>query len=261
MYGLFTHTFYFTKHEPKWKYKCHNYLDPQHPCMVYLPTCTIELDSNKPLFGRITFVETLAALCKIYPEEVDRRVTGSNKEVRKVLWAATAPDRMEWLFDNLRVRHAMGAPARALMPSGTASNEALHAEIISWGTSIRSLHKSTLRLKLCIMHFGKLLAHHVASCYPGIRQTSEAVLLARALATNVWTENIWENWCLKQGGRVVERKRLSPCTAAGKKNANKYGSGRPHMARSTRMCKKKHVKRTVHAVPRMHSVRPAGVKS
>ena len=199
--------------------------------MVYLPTCTIELDLNKPLFCRITFVETLAALCKIYPEEVDRRVTGSNKEVRKVLWAATAPDRMEWLFDNLRVRHAMGAPARALMPSGAASNEALHIN----GTSIRSLHKSTLRLKLCIMHFGKLLAHHVASCYPGIWQTSEAVLLARALASNVWTENTWEKWCLEQGGRA---KAAVPCTAAGKKNANKYGSGRPHMARSTRMCKK-----------------------
>ena len=112
------------------------------------------------------------------PNQVDRRVTGSNKEVRKLLWAATAPDRMEWLFNNLRVRHAMGAPARALMPSGTASNEALHAEIHSWGTSIRSLHKSTLRLKLCIMHFGKLLAHHVASCYPGVGQTSESVLLA-----------------------------------------------------------------------------------
>ena len=38
--------------------------------------------------------------------------------------------------------------------------------------------------------------------------------------------------------KVVERKRLSPCTTAGKKNANKYGSGRPHMARSTHMCKK-----------------------
>ena len=249
MYGLFTHTFYFTKLEPKWKYKCHNYLDPQHPCMVYLPTCTIELDSNKPLFGRITFFETLAALCKIYPEEVDRRVTGSNKEVRKVLWAATAPDRMEWLFDNLRVRHAMGAPARALMPSGTASNEALHAEIISWGTSIRSLHKSTLRLKLCIMHFGKLLAHHVASCYPGIRQTSEAVLLARALANNVWTENIWQNWCLEQGGRTKAAVPLHRSRQKERQQVREWKAthGKKHTHVQKKTCQKDSTRCSTHA--------------
>ena len=148
-----------------------------------------------------------------------------------------------------------GAPARALMPSGTASNEALHAEIISWGTSIRSLHKSTLRLKLCIMHFGKLLAHHVASCYPGIRQTSEAVLLARALANNVWTENIWENWCLEQGGRA---KAAVPLHRSRQKERQQVREWKATHGKKHTHVQKKHVKRTVHAVPRMHSVRPAG---
>ena len=217
-----------------------------------------ELDADKPLFCRVTFVEALAAICKLYPDEVNRKVTGSNKEVRKVLWAASAPDRMEWLFNNLRARHAMSSPERALMPSGTASNEALHAEINSWGTSIRSLHKSTLRLKLCIMHFGKLLAHHVASCYPGIRQTSEAVLLARALANNVWTEKTWKQWCLEQGGRA---KAAVPLHRSRQKERQQVREWKTTSGKKHTRVQKKHVKRTVHTVPRMHSVRSAGVKS
>ena len=84
---------------------------------------------------------------------------------------------------------------RGLLPSGTSSNESLHAEINSWTKSIRPLHQSTLRLKLEIMQFGKVLAHHVASCFPTVQQTSEAVLLARAVATDVWTDATWQNCC------------------------------------------------------------------
>ena len=68
-----------------------------------------DLDGNSPLFCRITFVETLAALCKVYPMEVARKVTGASKEVRKVLWQTT-PDRIEWLFNGLRVRRSITGP-------------------------------------------------------------------------------------------------------------------------------------------------------
>lgn len=200
--------------------------------MVYLPPCTIELDSNKPLFCRITFVETLAALCKIYPEEVDRRVTGSDKEVRKVLWAATAPDRMEWLFDNLRVRHAMGAPARVLMPSGTASNEALHAEI-----KMGDIHPQLAQKHFApqTMHhaFWKLLAQHMASCYPGNGQTSEAVLLARAL-----------EWCLEQGGRAKAAVPLHRSQQKERQQVREWKA--THGKKHTHMCKKAFQKDSTH---------------
>ena len=64
-------------------------------------------DPETPLLTRVTFVEYIAALCYVHPGEVDRKVTGSNKPVRDVLWSACAPDRLEWLFNNIRFRHSM----------------------------------------------------------------------------------------------------------------------------------------------------------
>lgn len=176
------------------------------------------LDVNVPLFCRVTFIEVLAALCAAYPKEVCRKVTGSNKEIRKLLWAAASPDRMEWLFNNLRVRHSMSAEDVALLPSGTSSNESLHAEINAWTKPIRSLHQSTLRMKCEIMQFGKVLAHHVASCFPTVRQTSETILRGH---------------CRKmsgpmQHGRVfVQQRRLPyPFTEHGKRKQEKSKNGR-----------------------------------
>ena len=86
------------------------------------------VDPDTPFYSKVTFIEGLAAICRCFPEEVGRKVTGSNKEVAKVLWSAAALERLEWLFNNLRIWHAMTPLQRALLPSGTASNEALHAE-------------------------------------------------------------------------------------------------------------------------------------
>ena len=210
------------------------------------------LDGSAPLFCRITFIETLAAICKKYSVEVSRKVTGTSKEVRKVLWAAASPDRMEWLFNGMRMRHSMDVRERSLLPSGTSSNESLHSQINSWSKSIRSLHQSTLTLKLDIMHFGKVLAHHVASCFPSLRQTQESVLLARALSTNIWTDLAWAGWCGPSSqkadlplhvSRKEQAKRLKDWTVA-KKPAADRPQGK--------------VKRTVHTVKRKRSLRSAG---
>ena len=99
------------------------------------------------MYCRITFIESVAAICKVHQDEVVRKVTGSNTELKKVLWAACAPERLEWLFNGARLRHALTPRDRALLPSGTASNETLHAQINSWTRSIRSLHQSTLALE------------------------------------------------------------------------------------------------------------------
>ena len=93
------------------------------------------------------------------------------------------------------MRHDLTPLERGLLPSGTSSNESLHAEINSWTKSIRSLHQSTLRMKLEIMQFGKMLTHHVASCFPTVQQTSESILLARAVGEEVWTEADWRKCC------------------------------------------------------------------
>lgn len=73
---------------------------------------------------------------------------GTSKEVRKVLWSACTP---EWLclMNNLRARHSMDASARALLPAGTTSNEALHAEINAWS---RGKSKACARALLSSSH-------------------------------------------------------------------------------------------------------------
>ena len=209
------------------------------------------LDGGQPLFCRITFIETLAALCAMFPNEVCRRVTGSNKEVKKVLWAASAPDRLEWLLNNLRVRHDMTPAQRALLPSGTSSNESLHAEINAWTKSIRSLHQSTSRMKLEIMQFGKILTHHVASCFPTVQQTSESVLLARAVCKEIWTDAEWRKCC-----SLV--KAMVPLHRSRQEEAKKVKDWKNSTATKVR---KKALKRTVHSIKRMHSLRSAGVKA
>ena len=204
------------------------------------------LDPSKPLYCRVTFIEVLAAIVKLHPTEVDRKVTGTAKEVRKVLWAAAAPDRMEWLLNGSRMRHAMDAETRALLPSGTSSNEALHAELNSWMKSIRSLHQSTLKLKLHIIQFGKLLAHHVAACFPASRQTSESILLARAVATRLWSTEAWAEFC------AVQCKASLPLHNSRKKEAEEVKAWRDSQPASHRVLKTVR-KRTVHTVPRRRS--------
>ena len=65
------------------------------------------LDTNVPFAERLEFIKCLAALCRRHPAEVTRKIAGANKQISKILWSACAPDRLEWLMNNLRVRHAL----------------------------------------------------------------------------------------------------------------------------------------------------------
>ena len=73
--------------------------------------------------------------------------------------------------------NALSKSQIALLPSGATSNEPLHAEINSWTRVNREFHRSTLRLKLNIMCFGKQLGHHIATFYPRARQTPDGLCL------------------------------------------------------------------------------------
>ena len=210
------------------------------------------VDPSAPMRCRITFIEALAAISKLFSHEVARKVTGTSKEVKRVLWSACAPDRLEWLFNGARARHGLDSRSRALLPSGTASNEALHSQVNSWTKNIRSLHQSTLKLKLDVMHFGKLLTHHVASCYPCVRQTTESVLLARSLSKDIWSPASWSGFCSTSKAtlplhvaRVKEAKEVQAWTAK-RPAANKV--------------RKSNRKRTVTTIKRQHSVITAGIR-
>ena len=151
--------------------------------------------SDQPFYSRVEFIEAMAALVVLFPAEVERKVTGSNKPVYKVLWCAAAPDRMEWLLNNIRMRQTVSPAFLSLLPSGSTSNEALHAEINSWFRQIQKIHKSTLEFKLNVLTLGKLVAHSCAMYHATSRQVVPAVVLMRSMQNNVWTKGEWKKWC------------------------------------------------------------------
>ena len=164
------------------------------------------MDTSKPWYTRIVFMEALAALCALHKEEVQRKVTGQNKPLRKLLWNAASADRMEWYFNSIRMIHGIHPSKLTLLPCGTASNEALHAEIKAWFRPIQRLHQSTLKLKLRVLTIAKLLAHNRAMYTPTTRQLPSAMVLARALPNELWTEQSWRHWCVRRRitGRVAK---------------------------------------------------------
>ena len=65
------------------------------------------IDASTPFLCRLGFIESLAALAALHSEDMCRKVTGANVPIHQILWCACAPDRLEWLWNNLRWRHSV----------------------------------------------------------------------------------------------------------------------------------------------------------
>ena len=168
------------------------------------------LDSSRPFYTRAEFIECLAALTSAHSEEMQRRVTGSNKPLYRLLWCAAAVSRVEWLFNTIRMRARLTPQEASLLSSGTTSNEALHAELNRHFRQTQQVHQATLRLKLRILQHAKLLAHNSAMQRPTTRQMSQASVLARLAARRVWNAKQWRSWCKVLRGEVRARKAHLP---------------------------------------------------
>lgn len=147
---------------------------------------------------RIQYIEALAALAATNSADLSRKIYGTKITVGKILYQLASADKAEWLFNNLRYRHFLPQNVRLLLPSGTTSNEALHAELNNHFKQIQALHRSTLQLKLRILRLAKLLAHNTALYSPTTRQIPSSHVLARRLAGPVWTTKAWKTWVLEQ---------------------------------------------------------------
>jgi hypothetical protein len=153
------------------------------------------LAGDRPFYTRIEFIESLAALVAMYPDEVVRIAPGPNKPVFHILWSAAAVDRIEWYFNNSRMRHSISTSQFNLLHSGTTSNEALHAEINNWFRQTQTIHQATVQLKLQVMGLSKLIAHNSAMYRPTSRQMSASAVLARSTCCPIWTNRSWRDWC------------------------------------------------------------------
>ena len=64
-----------------------------------------QLDGSTPFRTRLEYIESLAALACVFPEDMSRKVTGANQKISHILWCSCAPERLEWLWNNIRWRH------------------------------------------------------------------------------------------------------------------------------------------------------------
>ena len=221
-----------------------------------------ELDTEVPFKSRLEFIQSIAALCQRYPAEVNKKIAGANKQISRILWSACAPDRLEWLMNNLRVRHAIQPSYRWFLPSGTSSNEALHAEINAWSRSTNAMHRSTLALKLMYFRYIKLLLHYLSVQYPLSHVVSASMLLSRSLHTSLWTRDTWTAWCSEQSAESVPKKAVLTLSSSRKYEENlvrQHVLKKPASKRHGKQFTKKRV--TPLSVKRRHTLRSAGVKA
>lgn len=154
---------------------------------------------------RIQFVEAVAALAAVHQNELGRKLEGTKLTVAKVLYQATAPERVEWFLNNARLRGSLPPASLHLLPSGTTGNEALHAELNAWFRQVQRLHRSTLQLKLDVLHLAKLLPHQLALTMPTSRQMASGHILARRLGSPLWTKTGWKEWVAESRDRISQR--------------------------------------------------------
>ena len=133
-----------------------------------------------------------------------------NDHVLCVHWPSRlhAACRIGWYLNNQYVRASLSSAKAALLPTGTTSNEALHAELNNTFRQVVRLHRSTLLVKLRVFHVAKLVAHTTALASPTLRQNPQGVLLARALATYFLPVAGWLLACEQRSSGPLRRARL-----------------------------------------------------
>ena len=140
----------------------------------------------------------------------------------------------------------------ALLPSGTSSNEALHAEVKNWFSETQQIHQSALCLKLLMLTLGKQIPHFLAMAHPTISQCASKVLLARAVANSPWTDVAWQSWCSELRHEAHVEKAALPYNEPRAEEVSKVRSW--NMKRPAAV-KKSHFKRTVFTLKRLSKLR------
>ena len=153
------------------------------------------LDFERPFYVRLEWIQALAAIANTHREEMLRTSPGPNRKVWQLLHSASMPERTEWYFNNIRVRHSLSRSTLRLLPAGTTSNESLHKEINRWFKETQKLHQATLHSKLEMLQLGKLLSHNRALYFHTSKQIPHGTALARASRQQVWTAESWAAWC------------------------------------------------------------------
>ena len=219
------------------------------------------LQPNLPLATRVEFIKCIAALCAKYKHEVSRKAAGPNKEIYKILWSACSPGRIEWLMNHIRTRQSVQACYLAFLPSGTSSNEAVHAELHSWSRPTNAMQRSTLVLHLRYYRFVKVMRHYLSTQYPLTHIVRAELMLGRSLYRSIWTEEQWRRWGSQKNCENVRKKAALPLRTAREAEASLVSESVRKRPASRRQNDSKRIKHTTPlTVRRKHSIRSAGVR-
>ena len=167
-----------------------------------------DIDDVEAITDRVTFQMHMAALSRVFADEVETRQAFSRITLRQMLLNAARPSRVEWLLNHRRFARDLPADRRVRLACGTTSNEALHRELNSEFDLVHDMHVDTLRLKLHIFTLYKCIAHHRARQGRSVRQMDQQLLMSRAArGVQLWTPQSWTDWCNED--RVIGRATLS----------------------------------------------------
>ena len=164
-----------------------------------------QLNDATPWHSKAEYLEGIAALVTLFPEEVRRKTVQQGRTLRAVLHSSCAGDRLEWLFNNIRLRRRVPPAMLSLLGSGTSPNESLHKELNTWFKNQTELYSSTLGLQLEVVHIGKLVTHNAAMYRPTLRQLRQDTVLRFAAASVKVDAAEWRAFCRSgmDGGKCV----------------------------------------------------------
>ena len=212
-----------------------------------------------PFLSRHEFLRAVSAIVAMHPSEVHRQLPKGDGTVLNLVYQRCHVQKVEWMLNYTRFLHAISSREHVVLPRGTTSNEAYHAELNSAFRRVQSLHTSSLEMRLRAITLAKLLSHNSALYRAGTRQSKAGTVLMRTVAaTTLFSQQQWVQW-LKQPSDAHahsqrahgERKRLRDWTAEQSGGVRKKPS-----ARSRLILRKPVGQRVVHATPqdpvRMH---------
>ena len=194
------------------------------------------MDDACPWYRRVDFILAIAAVAASFPAEMDRRTYVQGRPMRRVLWTATAPSRLAWLWNALVIRRQLPRRMQALLGSGTTPNEALHSEINRWYRNQPEVFPSTLALQLEVALMSKLLSHDSAMYSPTLRQWRQDVVLAMGCQGIVFEPNEWAKWCERNKEETRQKilPALLPRAAARKDLSARIRASNPAVTRGAR---------------------------
>ena len=68
------------------------------------------MDDSRPFTTRVEFIERLAAIVALHPQEARRVAKGANRPLFQILHSAAAWQRVEWYFTNICTRYLYPHP-------------------------------------------------------------------------------------------------------------------------------------------------------